>query len=47
MYEEMDSDFDIFLYYTQVRLLSKGRVLKREYYLKLRMKLLLCLKNKI
>ena len=34
MCEEMDSDFDNFLYYTQVRWMSKCRVLKREYSLK-------------
>ena len=47
MCEEMDSDFDNCLYYTQVRWMSKGRVLKREYSLKLRMTLLFFFKNKI
>ena len=33
MCEEMNSDFDNLLYYTQIRWLSKGKVVKRVYSL--------------
>ena len=34
MCEEINSDFDNLLYYTQIRWLSKGKVIKRVYSLK-------------
>ena len=34
MCEEIDSDFENFLYYTQIRWLSKGKVIKRVYSFK-------------
>ena len=33
MCEEMDSDFDNLLYYSKIRWLSKGKVIKRVYSL--------------
>ena len=44
MCEEMDSDFDNLLYYTQIRWLSKCKVVNRVYSL---MTLLFVFENKI